>query len=178
MILDEQLIGIGRFLKPHGIAGEINFEPDYDLELPELRCIVVDIDGIYVPFFVEKARKKGTELQLVKIDGLDNEKQVALLARKEVFALKDDVDIEEEATGSNGFSAYDFEGFTMIDISDESVIGTVDYIDDTTDNWLFIVKHKDTAKPIQIPVADEFIAWIDPEKKEFGVNLPAGLLEL
>ena len=59
MITPDILTSIGTFFKPHGIKGEISATLDYDIDPSELRCIVLEIDGIIVPFFVDSRRPKG-----------------------------------------------------------------------------------------------------------------------
>lgn len=178
MILPSQIIPIGNFLKPHGIAGEITFAPYYDIDIKELKCLIVDIDAIPVPFFVTNSRKKGSDSLLLKIDGLDNEKEVSILSNKEVFALKDDVEISDDE--EEGFSAIDFIGFTVTDDETGKLIGTIEYIDDSTENWLFMIKQNPDYKKdlIAIPVADEFITSIDMDNRSLGMSLPQGLLDI
>lgn len=180
MIRAEEVIEIGRFLKTHGIGGEIVFAPLYDLDLHELRCLVVDIDGILVPFFVEKVRPKGENL-LVKIADIDDEKEAALLTHKEVFAMADDVEITDGEEGEDGFTAYHFKGWKIVDGNTGKVLGTVDYIDDSTQNWLFMVAPDapdDSANLLAIPIADEFVTDINADTRTLTMTLPEGLLEL
>ena len=71
MILRDELIAIGRYNKPHGVAGEISATIDVDIDtLKELSCLVSDIDGIFVPFFVNSCRPKSQETVLLTIDGM------------------------------------------------------------------------------------------------------------
>ena len=54
MITREELIRIGRFNKPHGVKGELSFTFTDDVfDRTECSYIVCEIDGIFVPFFVE-----------------------------------------------------------------------------------------------------------------------------
>lgn len=175
MIRRDELVEIGRFLKTHGINGEIVFAPLYDLDLADLRCVVVHIDGLPVPFFVEKVRPKGENL-IVKIADINNEKEAALLTHKDVFAMADDVEITDD-NGDDGFSAYQFKGFSVVDADSGRTLGTIDYIDDSTPNWLFMVDTGDH-NMLAIPVADEFVNDIDTEKRILTMSLPQGLLEL
>lgn len=50
MITSEQIIEIGKFGKPHGINGEISAFIDDDVDIEAIDRIVMDVDGIYVPF--------------------------------------------------------------------------------------------------------------------------------
>ena len=55
MIFKEDLVLIGKLLKPHGIQGEITllFEKELYTEI-ETPYYLLELDGIYVPFFIEE----------------------------------------------------------------------------------------------------------------------------
>ncbi len=175
MITAQEISPIGFLGKTHGVNGEINLITDVDVDIEELSCIVLDIDGINVPFFFDSIRPRGTESYLVMIDGVDSEAKAAMLVNKKVYALNDEVAIDE-AGDDDGFYAEDLVGFR---ISDPAVglDGEITGIDDSTDNVLFIVEAA-SGKELLIPVADEFIAGIDVDRKVVNMDLPVGLLEL
>lgn len=91
MIQRDELEQIGAFLKPHGIKGEIAMEMFEDVELSELSCIVLDMDGIFVPFFIESVRPKGPGRMLVTIDGVNSDTEAAAMAGAEVYALRNEL---------------------------------------------------------------------------------------
>ena len=67
MITREELIAIGHYNKTHGVAGEISATIDVDMSLLEsLSCLVSDLDGIFVPFFVNACRPKTNGIPYVK----------------------------------------------------------------------------------------------------------------
>ena len=91
MITREELIAIGHYNKAHGVAGEISATIDVDFEvLRALSCLVSDIDGIFVPFFVNSARPKNSDTVLLTIDGIDTEMEAARLVNHGIYALKRD----------------------------------------------------------------------------------------
>ncbi|MCM1520281.1 MAG: ribosome maturation factor RimM [Lachnoclostridium sp.] len=176
MITADLLVQIGTFNKPHGINGEISVivdEPDIDFAL--LRCIVTEMDGIFVPFFISSVRSRGQASLLIKIDGVDNEKEAALFSRKPVYALKSDVDfIDDDA--SEGLYASDMTGFMLKDV-EKGEIGIISAINDSTENVLFIVERPDGSE-LYIPVAEELITDIDIPNQTLTMDLPEGLLDL
>ena len=91
MITRNQLISIGHYNKPHGVYGEISATLDIDISfLNEFKCLVSDIDGIFVPFFITELRTKNVSTALLKIDGIKNEDEAGLLVNKEIFVLKNE----------------------------------------------------------------------------------------
>ncbi|MBD5180713.1 MAG: 16S rRNA processing protein RimM [Bacteroidales bacterium] len=174
MILPSEIEPIGQFGKPHGINGEINLSLNMEISPDELSCVIMDIDGINVPFFFKSVRNRGVDSYLVFIDGVNTEYEASAFVNKTVYALKSELPEKEE--DEDGFYAEDLIGFKVI-ITDSDVAGTITDIDDNTANILFIIR-TDDGKQILIPVAEEFIESIDTENKTIEMNIPDGLINL
>lgn len=78
MIKASELTAIGAIIKPHGVKGEmvINLRDDR-IDIERTECIVMDIDGIYVPFFIENVRQKGRESYIIAIEGITSDTAAA-----------------------------------------------------------------------------------------------------
>lgn len=178
MIRQDELECIGRLVKPHGIKGEIAVTIDIDgLDVDALSCFVVYVEGIAVPFFAQSVRQRGAASVLIKFDGIDDEHSAAELCNSDLYALRSDLpDDIATADDIDGLYASDLIGFTAIN-ADGSIIGTVDDIDDSTANVLFIISTP-TGKTIYLPVADEFIAAIDSDSRTLTVDAPESILNL
>lgn len=174
MITNEEVIEIGRLQQPHGIKGEINALIYDGVDVDRLSCVVLDIDGINVPFFISGIRQRGVQSYLVAIDGIENEQKAASISNKTLFALKKDVGDFGEAYDEDGFYAEDLIGY-KVETVDGGFNGTITDVDDTTENVLFIVTGEDGAE-YMIPVADEFIAEIDTDTRKIIFDLPEGLI--
>ena len=66
----EEIAPIGIFGKTHGIKGEINLELNTDFDLENTQYIIVDIDGIFVPFFIEDYRYKTDTTALILFEDI------------------------------------------------------------------------------------------------------------
>lgn len=176
MITTEQITEIGRFNQPHGIKGEINAVISEDVDIEKLSCIILNIDGIFVPFFISGVRKRGVQSFLITVDGVDCEQKAALLTNKTIYALIDDAALPDSLEDVEGFYAEDLIGFNILS-QDKETIGTVVDIDDSTENVLFIVETTEGMTRM-IPVADEFITEIDVDNHRIIMNLPEGLLDI
>ena len=174
MIIYKDLTTIGKLLKPHGINGEIVALLSCDVDLSALSCIIIEIDGIYVPFFKNNVRKKGRDTDLITIDGITDERRASALCGRSFYALKNEIPAIE-SSGDGGLYANDLVGFSLI--ANKKFIGKICAIDDSTANCLFIIKKSD-GKECLIPIADEFIEEIDVEKQHIEMTVPAELLEL
>ncbi len=175
MITPDILTSIGTFFKPHGIKGEISATLDYDIDPSELRCIVLEIDGIFVPFFVDSSRPKGASLWLVKLDGVDSEKSASAFSNHEIYAITAELPEGLVDEGEDGLYLYDLEGYTLKE--DANVIGTIDGVDDSTANILLIVKTP-AGGTVYVPFAEEFLTDIDKDNHTITMTLPEGLIDL
>jgi len=61
MIRRDELTPIGTIYKPHGINGEVTATFEQGVDPESLRCIVLDRDGIFVPFFINSIRSRGSQ---------------------------------------------------------------------------------------------------------------------
>lgn len=176
MIHNSEIIAIGFLLKPHGIKGEITMGVDRDIDITPLRCIVLNIDGIYVPFFIESYRPRSSESILITISGIDSEMKAVELCGKDVFALKDDLKAEAtENKDSDGFYLSEFIGYKIQD-KNGLHLGIIEDFDDSTENLLLIVKSQESS--FYVPIADEFIVDINQDKQILIMDLPDGLINL
>ena len=55
MIKPEEVYRIGRLGKAHGVKGEVSFQFDDDIfDRTDCDYLILEVDGILVPFFIEK----------------------------------------------------------------------------------------------------------------------------
>lgn len=177
MITDDILTPIGHTVKPHGIGGEINAVVDEWVDLDSLSCLVMKVDGINVPFFIEAWRSRGSEAVLIKFDHVGNEAEAEAYCGQELMALSAELpdDDDDDNNDADGFYASDFIGWTILDNGQE--LGTVEDFDDSTENLLLSVATPD-GKHIFVPLADELVLEADPAARRLDMDLPAGLFEL
>ncbi|MDE7397172.1 MAG: ribosome maturation factor RimM [Muribaculum sp.] len=175
MITQNELFKIGSITKPHGLAGEVNVLLDDDIDTDDLKRVAVDIDGIYVPFYIDSLRRKGAMTLLMKFDGIDSAEQAADICGNSVSVfLKDgivDVSLED-----GQFYLSDLIGFSVCD-NDGTTVGKITDIDDSTENTLFVLQSSD-GKELLIPVVEDFIEEISSEDKTLVMSLPSGLFDL
>ncbi len=176
MITRDELIAIGHYNKPHGVAGELSATVDVELEvLSGLSCLVSDIDGIFVPFFVNAIRPKSGDTVLLTIDGIENEKEAARLVNRDIYALKRDYQQESIDADADGYPLDFFIGFELRD-SDGSRVGEITDVDEQTENAIFVVDRD--GSEIMVPATDDLIVEFDVDNKLMVMDLPEGLLDL
>ena len=178
MIKEDEISAVGKLLKTHALKGEMNvildIAPEY---LDEGNPAVLDIDGIYVPFYAESVRTKGNFSYLVKFEGIDSEIEAKKLVNKTIYALRDRLKEFMLENFDEEYALYDdLIGWTIEDM-DSGKIGKVVDIDTNTENELFIVETPD-GKTVYIPLTEDFIERMDEEGKTIYMRLPDGLLDL
>ncbi len=171
MITSDKLTKIGKFYRTHALKGELNAMLDVDESFFDDNCpLIVEIDGIFVPFYTENIRTKGSESYLVKLEGIDSETEAGEMVNKDIYALKSDVEIFEE-----GGYAEDFISFRISD--GQKIIGEITDIDLSTENALFIVENNASEKFL-IPINEDLIESINEDDKIIFMSLPDGILDI
>lgn len=173
MIREDEVLKIGKFIKPHGIKGEITFAFDNDIfdrvDCPYLIC---SIDNIFVPFFIKSYRFKGSDTALVLLEDVESEIQAKRFNGLSVYFPRKYFDNNDEVQLTLNY----FIDFIVID-KQLGEIGIIKDIDESTINTLFLLKKKGSDDDIIIPASDDFITDIDSENKILYVELPVGLLD-
>jgi 16S rRNA processing protein RimM len=172
MIKKENVFEIGHLIKPHGIKGELTFSFTTDV-FDEKDCpfLILELEGILVPFFIENYRLKNNNTGLIKFENIDSEKQAQELSNAPIYLPNEYYQEEEQET-----SIHFFIGFDIIDHSSGNLVGKITDVDDSTVNTLFIVNHNE--QELLIPAVEEFIYSIDEKKRLIYMNLPLGLIDM
>jgi 16S rRNA processing protein RimM len=174
MINIDDLRIIGRLVKPHGINGEIAALLTDDVDVCSLSCIMLKLDGIFVPFFPDSIRRKGSDSILMQLDGVATEEEATRLCPNDVYALVGD--LPQLDADSEGFYAADLIGFSVK--ADGAVLGRIIDINDSTSNCLFVIERASDSSELLIPIAEEYIQAVDVESRSIVLDLPVGLLDI
>ena len=128
MIRREEVYKIGRLGKTHGVRGEISFLLDDDVfDRTDADYLILDIDGILVPFFIEEYRFKTDSNALMKFDGIDTQERARELTGCDVYFPRSLADEDEM-----NVSWAELVGYDLIDSNSGKAIGEIAAIDDST----------------------------------------------
>lgn len=178
MIKDSDIVAIGKFQKTHALKGELNAILDVDPGfLEEGNAAIIKVDGINVPFFTSGVRPKGATSYLVKLDGIDSEPEARQFVNKAIYGLRSELAPYLEVDEDDLHTGDDLVGYTIVDADTDEEVGTVDYVDDSTQNLLLVVQNSD-GEEIYIPAADGLVDEIDDENKKIFIHIPEGLINL
>ena len=167
MIREDDVYKIGRIGKPHGIGGEVTLRFSDDVfDRVDAEYLVLMVDGILVPFFIEEYRFRSEEVALVKFEDIDTMDRAAELTGCDVFFPRHLADIDNDVLTWSQIVGYD-----IVDVASGKVIGRIESVDESTNNVLL-----ELADGTLIPAVDEFIDDIDHEALKLFMSLPDGLL--
>ena len=168
MIKNEEVYKIGRLGKSHGIKGEISLQFDDDVfDRVDADYLVLEIDGILVPFFMEEYRFRSDSLALVKFCDIDTQERASELTGCDVYFPRDLVDEDDTPTLAS------LVGFDLVEASNNKKVGTIASIDDSTANILFELEDGRL-----VPATDDLITDINTKDRTIKMEIPEGLLEL
>ena len=169
MIRQEEVYKIGKLGKAHGVKGEISFLFDDDVfDRTEADYLVLDLDNILVPFFIEEYRFKTDDNALMKFEGIDTQERARELTGCDVYFPRELAESDEEH-----LSWAAIRGFELIDANTGKSAGRIASVDDATINILFELEDGKL-----IPASEELITNVDTKKQQIFINLPEGILEL
>ena len=172
MIRQEEVYRIGKIGKPHGVKGEVTLRFSDDVfDRVEAEYLVLDVEGILVPFFMEEYRFRTDETALVKFSGIETVERASELTGCEVFFPRSLAPTDEdELTWSQII------GYTIVNIGSEGQeheVGRIAEADETTENVLLTLNNGQL-----IPAAYDLIEDIDHDNRRLLMRLPEGLLDL
>ncbi len=156
---------IAKVLKSNGTDGGLllgfrDIDPDeISLEEP----VFIYFDGLPVPFFIDSLSRKGNGKAIVHLNDIITLKDAEEVVGQAVWA-----ESEEEEFDEDDFSM--LVGWTL------TGAGTItDFIDIPANPCLEVETKKGA---VLVPLHEDLISSIDPDRKEITMDIPDGLLDL
>jgi 16S rRNA processing protein RimM len=169
MIKDAEVYKIGTITRTHGVKGEVSLSFTDDVwDRADADYLILRIDGILVPFFMEEYRFRSDTTALIKFQDYNSADAAKELCGCDVYfphALTPALEDEDE------YSWRYFTGFRVVD-ERAGELGEITYVDDSTQNVLFHVGEH------LIPAVESFITHVDHQARVITMQLPEGLLDL
>ena len=113
MIKEEDVYKIGRIGKPHGVGGEVSLRFSDDVfDRVDADYVVLLVDGILVPFFIEEYRFRSDEVALMKFEDIDTIERASELTGCDVFFPRHLADADDDMLTWSQIVGYD-----IVDVS-------------------------------------------------------------
>lgn len=169
MIREEDIYQIGKLGKTHGVKGEISFLFDDDVfDRVDANYLILKVDGIFVPFFIEEYRFRSDSNAIMKFEDIDTQERARELTGCEVYFPRELADNDDDS-----ISWAAIVGFSLIDAATGQPVGRIASIDDSTLNILFELEDGKL-----IPASEELITHVDKNNKTITIDLPQGILDI
>lgn len=173
MIKRESVYKIGRIGKPHGVDGEVSFHFNDDVfDRTDADYLVLDMDGIMVPFFIDEYRFKTDETALVRFADICTQERARDLTGCDVYFPRQHSD-----SSADSLSWAEIVGYGVVDAATNKIVGTIESVDDSTINTLFELRTP-TNDDLLVPASEELITDVDTEGRVITMQLPDGLLNM
>lgn len=163
MITTEQVISIGRITRIHGKRGELQCLASNEYwDNANAEFLILNIDNILVPFRVIDWRGKGNDSLIFQLDRITDEQTAQTLIGCQAYMLASDISDEDELMPT----WQSLVGYLIVD-TDQGELGSVADVDETTINTLITLSDGRL-----IPIHEDFIINIEPDKKLLTICLP------
>lgn len=163
---------LGKITRKHGLDGKVVLKLDTDQ--PEfynkLEGIFIEINGLLVPFFVDKQQWSKADTKLISFKN-STEAMVEQSINKNVYLPLSTL---PKLTGKS-FYYHEVIGYQLKDENSIS-FGTIQYVNDQTAQHFFITDLE--GKEVVVPIIKDWILEINRDEKVITMQLPEGLLEV
>ncbi len=171
VISPEECYYLGYISKKQGFKGGMIafFDVDSLENYSDLDYVLVQLNEVLTPFFIETIHFKDKNFVFLKFEGVDDGDRADQLAGNELFLpLK-----KLPKLGDDEYYLHDLEGMEVIDET-AGTIGKVDKVLDYTQNPLLQVTYN--GAEVLIPLIDAFLQKVDKKAKKIFVDVPPELL--
>lgn len=174
MIRQTEVFPFGKITKARGLHGEVELQMTEDVfENGDAEYVVLQCDGLLVPFFWEEYRYKNDTTLLIRFEDIENGQAAAHIVGCQAYypyAHLHETDEDEFPTLQRlcGYRVTNAEG---------EVIGTIKEVDDSSVNLLLIVTTPQ-GNEVLLPLHDDLIIDYDNKERVLKMEIPKGLLDL
>ncbi len=166
-----QSVLIGQIVNVHGIKGEVKVYPYTD----DVDNLSRNLKKIYLDEKLKESFKTSCRVQkgmlLVKISGVDTVEKAEELRNKYIYISEDALGTLEE----DSYYVKDLIGLEVIDIKNNELVGTLDYVFNTGANDVYEVTTTNNTK-IYLPAIKQVIKKVDIKARKIYVEIMEGLI--
>jgi len=164
---------LGYISKAQGFKGGIIAFLDVDNpdDYKNLKSLLIDINGVLTPFFVESLNLKDKGFVHLKLEGVNDGNSANRLSKKEMYLPLNKL----PELGDDEYYLHELVGMKVED-QNLGELGFVEKVLDYSANPL-IQLFRDSTE-VLIPLNDTFIVSVDKKAKLIRVSLPDGMVDL
>lgn len=175
MIRLDEVFKIGYIAKHRGLRGEVELSfTDDCFDTGSAEYLVLDMDGILVPFFWEEYRFKNDDTAIIKFEDVDTEAQARRLVGHGVYYPKAHLVQDDDNSALSSYKA--LTGFAVYN-QENSYVGTVAQVDDSSANVLLTIE-EEGGDEVMLPFHNDFLLNYDLRERTLQLFIPDELINL
>lgn len=159
-------IAVGKIRRPHGVKGEVIFEPytEYTVKLKKGNTLLI---GNKRESYSVRSIRNMDKNYLISFDGLDDCDMAGVLRNQLVYLRIDELDLLPQGK----HYPHQVLGMDVVDENGEFV-GRLEEVLLTGANDVYVIRSEKSDDEILLPAIDSVILHVDSEKKVITVKLP------
>ncbi len=163
---------LGKITRTHGLAGNVILKLDTDQPdfYNKLEGIFIEINGLLVPFFVEKQQWSKDNSKIISFKNATLQMAEQTVGKNVFLPLSTLPELK-----GNQFYYHEVTGFEIQD-SDGTSAGIIKEVNDNAPQHYFVLNLD--GKEVIVPVIKDWILEVDRGKKLIRMELPDGLLDV
>ncbi len=177
MIYENEVFCIGYISKHRGLRGEVELcFTDDCFDTGSADYFVLEIDGIFVPFFWEEYRFKNNDTAILKFCDINDESQARKLVGCKVFYAKKHL-AKERSNNKATLSSYKaLTGFNVYN-QENKEIGKIAHVDDSSSNILLTIETIQN-KELLFPFHNDFLLDFDLQERTIKLLIQEEIFSL
>lgn len=178
MIRNSEVFKIGFITKQRGLRGEVEMSfTDDCFDSGTSDYLVIEMDGILVPFFWEEYSFKTDDTAIIKFEDIDTDIKARTLVKHSVYYPKKHVTTPKNQKDCATLSSYKaLTGFEVLNAKSE-ILGKIVHVDDSSANILLTINHEGS-KELLVPFHNDFLIAFDLRERTIQIDIPEELLHL
>jgi 16S rRNA processing protein RimM len=163
---------LGKITKVHGYEGAvtIRLERNFSENIPGMESVFIETDGRPVPFFIEYTEQPDNLTLRMKFSGYDSDKKMKEFAGCRIYLTEP---LSEASSVEIPPDLISYEVFSDSGIS----LGIISEIIENPGQLLLNII-SGSGKNILLPLHEDLIESIDPEKKIIRMIIPEGIADI
>lgn len=177
MLRKEDFEVIGYAGRTHGVSGELSCKLNVELgelfESTDSLFLMVEEEGLLIPYRVMGLRSKSGDIDLIHFTGITTREEAEQLSGRNIWLSREYIADELQSSDPYEYSRY--KGYFVYDSQAPDVcIGQIESVDDSTLNSLLYINRGDDE--LILPIAKELLASYHDEERKLYLHIPLGLL--
>jgi 16S rRNA processing protein RimM len=164
---------LGKIIKVHGYGGAVMVHPEEYTpeELKEGEWVFVEIEEKPVPFFIGSLTEHASGNIILKFEHYDSSEQMTEFTGCKVFTGRPEESPADEIPAHEILTGYKVYG------GQDEYIGVIEKIMSLPMQYMLVIRTGDDKEQL-LPLNEDWIIFLDRDRKIIRMDLPGGILDI